>query len=310
MISVKNLTKYYGDKLAVKNISFEIKKGEIVGLLGLNGSGKTTTIRMLSCYLIPSEGEIQIDSEDLFSNPLHIKKKIGYLPETVPLYEDLTVKEYLTFGARLKSIEQTQIEQEVNRVCEKADIVSKKDSLISHLSLGYRKRVGIAQTLIGNPSVIIMDEPISGLDPKQIVEIRNLIKSLAKNHTVLLSSHVLSEVQKTCDRFLFIKEGELVLDYKQNELEEQIHKLSYLLLTVQGKDKNYCESIIKNALLENDTIQLDSEDENGFTYQIRSKEENQFKEKLIPEILKKDIHLQSLKKQEITLEEIFNKLNS
>ncbi len=225
MVKVRNITKHYGSKKAVDNLSFELRDGEIIGLLGLNGSGKTTTIRILTCFLIPSEGDVVVDSLNIFDEPLEVKKKIGYLPETPPLYEELTIREYLEFVSQIKGIPQEKIPTEISRVSIKTNISDNLSNIIGHLSLGYRKRVGIAQALLGSPSLIIMDEPISGLDPKQILEMRNLIKNLKGEHTVLISSHILSEIYKTCDRFLFLHEGKLKGEYTYTELEKEIEKL-------------------------------------------------------------------------------------
>ncbi|MBE7413023.1 MAG: ABC transporter ATP-binding protein [Leptospiraceae bacterium] len=224
MVKVKNITKNFGNKKAVENLSFELKSKEIVGLLGLNGSGKTTTIRILTCFLIPSEGEVEIDSLNIFDSPLEVKKKIGYLPETPPLYEDFSIQEYLEFVSQIKGISTENIPSEIERVSKKTDIFPQLNKIIGHLSLGYRKRVGIAQALLGSPSLIIMDEPISGLDPKQIIEMRSLIKNLKEDHTVLISSHILSEIYKTCDRFLFLHEGRLKGEFTFSELEKEIEK--------------------------------------------------------------------------------------
>lgn len=237
MIKVQNLTKYYSDKLAISDLNFQINKGEVVGLLGLNGSGKTTTIRMLSGFLIPNEGEVWIDDLNSFSDPIEIKRKVGYLPETPPLYEDLTIRDYLEFVARIKSV--SNIESEIKRVCEVTNLMDVIDQYISHLSLGFRKRVGIAQAILGFPKIVIMDEPISGLDPRQIVEIRHLIRNLSKEHTVLLSSHILSEVYLVCDRFIFIHEGKLVYDYSRVDLEKEMQKfLNFKLVFAEIQKRN------------------------------------------------------------------------
>jgi ABC-2 type transport system ATP-binding protein len=307
MIQVNELTKYYGNKPAVQNISFSLNKGEIVGLLGANGSGKTTTIRMLSGFLIPSSGMVLINGQDLFSNPIEGKKSIGYLPEMPPLYEDLTVQGYLIFVSRIKGIPTENILPEVNRVCQKTSLTEKQSTLIAHLSLGFRKRVGIAQALLGNPPIVIMDEPISGLDPWQIVEIRNLIKELAGNHTVLLSSHILSEVQKTCDRFLFIKEGRVILDLNKETLEREIDKLASTLLGLSGKLEN--SKMLLNKFTNQISYTLHSEDINGYVFLVEGLKNPATKEKLLQEISQtKDIELLSINKQELKLEDIFDKL--
>ncbi len=203
MIKVKILSKFFGKNLAIDRLNLELGEGEIVGLLGLNGAGKSTTIRILTGYLIASDGICEIDGINTFENPLEVKKKIGYLPETPPLYPELSVQDYLKFAARIKQVSSELIDSEIDRVCERTFLTDVRKNDIETLSLGFRKRVGIAQALLGNPRIVILDEPVSGLDPKQIVEIRNLIHSLKDGHTILLSSHILPEVYKTCNRFLF-----------------------------------------------------------------------------------------------------------
>ncbi|MCE9501394.1 MAG: ABC transporter ATP-binding protein [Leptospira sp.] len=304
MIQVKELTKYYGERPAVSNLTFELRSGEVVGLLGLNGSGKTTTIRMLSCFLIPSHGEAFIDGINIFHHPLDVKKKIGYLPETPPLYEDLTIDEYLTFVARIKGIKPEIIKNEIASVIEKTNLTEVQSAIIGHLSLGFRKRVGIAQALLGNPSVIIMDEPVSGLDPKQIVEMRNLIKNLSGKHTVLISSHILSEIFKTCDRFLFIHEGKLIHEYSFQEMETEMDRLSLLEITLSGNSKEAAEAFILRYA-PNGSVVYTGEESGGHTFTIKTNDEGSFKDSIIAGIGSSGMHIQSIKKQEITLEQIF-----
>ena len=304
MIQVKELTKYFGDRLAVSNLNFELKTGEIVGLLGLNGSGKTTTIRMLSCFLIPSHGEAFIDGINIFQNPIEVKKKIGYLPETPPLYEDLTIIEYLQFVSQIKGISPDKIDSEIDLAINKTNLSEVRNTIIDHLSLGFRKRVGIAQALLGNPSVIIMDEPVSGLDPKQIVEIRNLIKNLSGKHTVLISSHILSEIFKTCDRFIFIHEGKLTYEYSFKELEKEMERLSLLEINLSGGSREAAESYIMRYA-ESGQVTYSGEASGGYAFTIRTEDESAFKEKIIIGIASSGLHIQSIKKQEITLEQIF-----
>ncbi len=302
MIRVENLTKYYSEIPAIQNLNFEIKKGEIVGLLGLNGSGKTTTIRILSGYLIPTEGEVWIDNKNLFSSPIEIKKKIGYLPETPPLYEDMNIESYLEFVARLKGIE--NISEEIQRVSEKTAIAHVRKSFISHLSLGFRKRVGIAQTILGNPEIVIMDEPISGLDPKQIVEIRNLIKELSKEHTIFLSSHILSEVYQTCDRFLFLNEGKIIYNYSKPEFEIEIKKISELQIGLSGKPLHDCENFLKQ--LSSESTVKNSSSENGIhIFSIKTENQDFFKQKLLSGLQNSGIGLELLNRNDLTLEQFF-----
>lgn len=230
MITIQGLTKYYGQFPALQDVSLSIKRGEVVGLLGLNGAGKTTAIRVLTGYLMPSSGECAIDGIDVFSRPLEVKGKIGYLPETPPLYPELTVEDYLRFVARLRGVSDADFAAEFLRVTDLTQLAPARRALVRTLSLGYRKRVGLAQALIGSPPVLILDEPISGLDPVQIVEVRKLIRNLAGNHTVLLSSHILAEVSRTCDRVVIIHRGrlagELSGDAMHSQLEERFMELT------------------------------------------------------------------------------------
>ncbi len=238
MIQAIGLTKYYGDFPALENVSFEVKQGEVLGLLGLNGAGKTTCIRLLTGYLVPTEGETRIAGDSILSDPMKVKSRLGYLPEQPPLYPELTVQDYLRFVARLRGISDSAFDGEFQRVLAETQLGPARRSLIRHLSLGYRKRVGIAQAIIGSPEVLIFDEPISGLDPRQIVEMRKLIRGLAGRHTILISSHILTEVSRTCDRVLIIHKGrlagELSGDSLQN-LEDRFMELTGSPVTEVGR---------------------------------------------------------------------------
>lgn len=302
MIKVENLTKFYTDKPAIQNVNFEIPKGEIVGLLGLNGSGKTTTIRILSGFLIPTEGEVFFDGMNLFENPNEIKKRIGYLPEAPPLYEDMNIESYLEFVSRLKGVE--NISEEIERVCKKTNLIEVKKKFISHLSLGFRKRVGIAQALLGNPEIIILDEPISGLDPKQIVEIRNLIIELGKEHTILLSSHILSEVYQTCDRFLFLHEGTILHNYTKKNFEQELKNLSELEISLSGKSKEISENFLK-GIDGSAKIEFISGTEEKFLFQIKTDDQKKFKDKFLGSILSSGMELESIQRKDLTLEQFF-----
>jgi ABC-2 type transport system ATP-binding protein len=209
MIKVEGMTKRYARTVAVDNISFEVEKGRIVGFLGPNGAGKTTTMRVLTCFLPPSAGTAKVAGFDVLEQPLEVKKRIGYLPETPPLYPEMEVVEYLTFVGGLKGIPRADLKRRVGEVCERCAITDVTTRLIGKLSKGYRQRVGLAQAIIHNPDVLILDEPTAGLDPKQIIETRELIKSLAGNHTIILSTHILPEVEHTCQEVIIINRGKL-----------------------------------------------------------------------------------------------------
>src|SRR5580658_1008952 len=209
MITVKNLSKRYARTVAVDHISFEVQKGQVVGFLGPNGAGKTTTMRILTCFLPPTEGSANVAGFDVLEQPMEVKKRIGYLPETPPLYPEMEVEEYLTFVGKLKGMSGPSLATRVGEVSERCAIADVRKKLISKLSKGYRQRVGLAQAIIHNPDVLILDEPTAGLDPKQIIETRKLIRSLAGEHTIILSTHILPEVSSTCETVIIINQGKL-----------------------------------------------------------------------------------------------------
>ena len=221
MIEVKNVTKRYGEHLAVDNISFSIEKGKVYGFLGPNGAGKSTTMNMITGCLAMTEGEITIDGHDIFEEPVKAKKLIGYLPELPPVYLDMTVIDYLKFVARVKGVKKSEMETQLQYALDKTKTFDVKDRLIKNLSKGYRQRVGFTQAIIGNPEVVILDEPTVGLDPRQIIEIRDLIKELGKDRTVILSSHILSEIESVCENIIIIAHGKLVADDTKANLEEK-----------------------------------------------------------------------------------------
>ncbi len=222
MIEVKHLVKRYGDKLAVNDLSFTVQAGEILGFLGPNGAGKSTTMNVLTGYLSATSGEVWIDGVDMAEEPERAKKKIGYLPEIPPLYTDMTVEEYLRFVFRLKKVgRDVNREAHIAEICEQVYLRDVRGRLIRNLSKGYRQRVGIAQAMIGNPKILILDEPTVGLDPKQILEVRSLIRSLREKHTILLSSHILQEIQAVCTRILIINEGRLAADEREAERRDR-----------------------------------------------------------------------------------------
>jgi len=222
MIQVEQLSKYYGARAAIRNLSFRIETGEVVGFLGLNGAGKTTTLRILGCVLLPTSGTVRLAGQDLLTAPRQLKARIGFLPETPPLYEDMTVGEYLAFVAGLRSVEPGRIPVRVSETEERTGLASLDDERISTLSHGFRQRVGVAQALVHAPDVLLLDEPANGLDPVQNVEMRSLIRSLRGDHTVLVSSHILPEIAQTCDRLLVVRDGELVAQGSETELEERL----------------------------------------------------------------------------------------
>lgn len=244
MVEVSNLTKCYGKIKAVDNISFTVENGEVLGFLGPNGAGKSTTMNMITGYISSTSGTVTIDGCDILENPKEAKMKIGYLPEIPPLYPDMTVRKYLEFMFDLKKVKLPK-EEHINEVMRLVKVSDKADRIIKNLSKGYRQRVGFAQALLGNPPVLILDEPTVGLDPSQIIEIRKLIKSLGKKHTVIFSSHVLSEISATCDRVVVISEGKIVADAKTDEISTVVSGEQKLSLVVDGNSSDVISAIQK-----------------------------------------------------------------
>ena len=246
MIRVSNLSKKYGDHYAVKNLSFEIDKGKVYGFLGPNGAGKSTTMNIMTGYIAATEGDVEIDGHDILKEAEEAKKCIGYLPEIPPLYQDMTVKEYLDFVAELKKVDKKERKNQVEQVMKKTFITDMQRRLIKNLSKGYKQRVGLAQAMIGDPDVIILDEPTVGLDPKQIIEIRELIRELKKDHTVILSSHILSEVAEVCDEIMIIAKGRMVASGTAESLLKELGSNNTIELTAKGNKKDVTE-IIKSV---------------------------------------------------------------
>jgi gliding motility-associated transport system ATP-binding protein len=248
MITVKELTKKYARNTAVDHISFEVEKGQIVGFLGPNGAGKTTTMRMLTCFLPPTSGSATVAGFDVLEQPLEVKRRIGYLPEMPPLYPEMRTVEYLTFVGRLKGLSGGELRQRVDAVCERCAVADVKEKLLGKLSKGYRQRVGLAQAIIHNPDVLILDEPTAGLDPKQINETRDLIKSLAGDHTIILSTHILPEVEQTCQQVIIINKGKLVATDSVNNLQSRARGAETVHLEVAGRNGDLDSGIAQRRL--------------------------------------------------------------
>ena len=306
MIEVSHLTKKYGPLLAVDDISFTAHEGEILGFLGPNGAGKTTTMNMITGYLSITEGSVSIGGYDIMEEPLEAKQRIGYLPEQPPLYADMTVDEYLRFVCELKK-SQLPLEQHLDEICELVLLNNVRYRLIKNLSKGYRQRVGIAQALAGNPPVLILDEPTVGLDPNQIVEIRTLIKKLGKRHTVILSTHILSEVQAVCDRVVVLNNGKIVADSPTDELSSAIMGGSRLICTVAGP-----ENAVKKLLCSIPGVTsvtpcgMSSGDECEYLLDIEAGKD--IRRDLFDRLAEKKWPLLGLRASELSLEEIFMKL--
>jgi len=308
MIKVSNLTKYYGDFKALDDISFEIEEGEIYGFLGPNGAGKSTTMNIITGCLSPSSGSVNICGYDILEEPILAKSQIGYLPEIPPLYLNETPEEFLTFVARAKGIKGEKIKEEVNKVIEETKISDVSKKLISSLSKGYRQRVGIAEALLGNPKVIILDEPTVGLDPIQIIEIRDLIKSLGANHTVILSSHILSEVSAICNKVLIIAKGKLIAFDTPANLENLMNQGHHIIFTVMATKDN-----VSDLLKDSEDIKAFeiSENENGsLTVDVTpaSDEPSKISSNLNMLFAHNDIPVTEISTKKASLEDIFIEL--
>ena len=307
MIKVQNVTKKYGNFVAVNNISFEIKKGEIVGLLGENGAGKTTTMNMITGFIEQTEGKILIDDIDTLKRPKKAKSKIGYMPEGVPLYTDLTVKEFVTFMAEIKKVNRKERKEKVEKVLKDTGIEEVQNKLIKNLSRGYKQRVSLAGTLVSDPEILILDEPTVGLDPKQITEIRSLIKKFGKNHTVILSSHILSEVSQICDKVIIINKGKIVAIDTPKNLEEKVANDNSVYVTVEDKE-NKIESI-KNKINNIEEIKLIENNNDGRKkYIIVGNKEHDLRKEIFEVFAKENITIFEMKKADSTLEDAFMKL--
>ena len=237
MIQITDLVKKYGNKTALQGLNLTVEEGQIMGLLGPNGAGKSTTMNIMTGYISATSGEVLIDGHNILTEPLKAKKEIGYLPEIPPLYMDMKVKEYLVFAAKLKKVKKQDRKEQVEKVMEMTEIKEYENRLIKFLSKGYKQRVGLAQALLGNPKLLILDEPTVGLDPKQIINMRKLIHELAKEHTIILSSHILSEISAICDSVVIINKGQVIAQGKTKELEEQFSNKNSLNLTVKGEEE-------------------------------------------------------------------------
>ena len=248
MITAKELTKKYARNTAVDHISFEVQKGQIVGFLGPNGAGKTTTMRMLTCFLPPTSGAATVAGFDVLEQPLEVKKRIGYLPETPPLYPEMETAEYLTFVGKLKGLAGPELRKRVDYVCQRCAIGDVKNKLLGKLSKGYRQRVGLAQAIVHNPDVLILDEPTAGLDPKQINETRELIKGLAGDHTIILSTHILPEVEQTCEQVIIINQGRLVATDSVRNLQNRARGAESVLVEVVGRNGNLESATVQRRL--------------------------------------------------------------
>jgi len=314
VIEVKNVTKKYPNIKAVDNINFTIKDGEVVGFegdilgfIGPNGAGKTTTMNMITGFIEPTEGQIIINGFDIVKKSKKAKKQIGYMPEGVPLYTELTAREFVNYMAELKDVKAKERKEAVEKAIEETGLKDVQNKLIKNLSRGYKQRVSMAGALVGNPEVIILDEPTVGLDPKQITEIRSLIKELGKKHTVILSSHILSEVSQICERVIIINHGKIVAIDTPENLENKTKEKNTILVTVE--DKNEKMKNLKEEVKEIEEIKLVKDNEDGTKqYAVTSADKVDLRKKIFEILPKQDITIFELKKDESTLEDAFIKL--
>ena len=304
MITVKNVCKKYGSFVAVDNISFEINDGEIIGLLGPNGAGKSTTMNILTGFIEPTSGEILINGFNISKKSKKAKANIGYMPENVPLYKDLTVKEFINYMAELKYVKGKDKKKMVSDIMAKTNLTDVQNKLIKNLSRGYKQRVSMAGALVGNPKILILDEPTVGLDPKQITEIRDLIKSLAKDHTIIISSHILSEISQMCEKVIILNKGKLIAIDTPENLENKVSKNNVILVTVEDSE-NKIKNVVKEIPEITEIKLIKKNDDNTIQYSLTAKENSDIRKIVFEKFAKEGITIFELKKSETTLEDAF-----
>ena len=306
MIEVKNVTKRYGDFYAVKDINFTVNDGEIVGFLGRNGAGKTTTMNMITGFIEPTSGDIIVNGNDIAIDPKKVKKDIGYMPEGTPLYMDLTAKEFITYMAELKLVPRKEKKAAVEKAIKEAGLEKVQNNLAKNLSRGYKQRLSLAGAIVGDPKILILDEPTVGLDPKQVIEIRELIKSFRKNHTVILSSHILSEISQICEKVIIIDKGEIVAVDTPKNLEKDTVEVKKIFVTVDAMTNNFEE--IKEDIKEIKNIKLVSENDEEKVYAVEFEEDTDVRKLIFTACAKREIVILEMKKEEVSLESAFIKL--
>ena len=304
MIEIRDLTKSYGPYQAVDRLSFSVKKGEVVGFLGPNGAGKTTTMKMITGFMPPTSGSVRVAGFDVFEDPIEVKKRIGYLPETPPLYGEMTVEDYLRFVARLKGVESSRLKTLVDRAVEKTDLGSVRKRTIQNLSKGYRQRIGISQALVADPEILILDEPTVGLDPRQVAEVRNLIKDLAGQHTIILSTHILPEVQAVCERIIIINRGRIVAEDSLEGLGRRMSGSTRVYLKVIEMKTSAMEDLktlngVRNVLSRGGGLfEIDTDAGAGVT------------PKVAETVVSRGCGLLELREEQMNLEDVFLKLTT
>ena len=307
MIEVKNITKKYGDFKALDNISFNIEEGEIVGLLGPNGAGKSTTMNIITGFIEQTEGDVIIDGINMLKRPKKAKRQIGYMPEGVPLYNELTPREFVKYMAELKKVEKSVRKQKIEQIIKETGLEEVQDKLIKNLSRGYKQRVSMAGALVGEPKILILDEPTVGLDPKQITEIRNLIKKLGENHTVILSSHILSEVSQICKKVIIINKGKLVAIDTPENLEEKVENANTIYVTVEDPENKV--DTVKDQITGVQELKLMAQNEdNTKQYSITGEKGIDLRKTIFEVFAKEGITIFEMKKADTTLEDAFMKI--
>ncbi len=307
MIKLSNVTKKFGNKTAISNISLTVRSGEILGLLGPNGAGKSTTMRIIAGYFSPTSGSVEVAGYDVVKQPVIAKKYIGYLPENPPLYKDMTVKDYIGYAAELKGLRGKDKAYQVKKVMEYVGITDVKQRLIGHISRGYRQRVGLAQALVGEPRVLILDEPTVGLDPQQIIEVRQLIKKFGGERTVILSSHILSEVSNMCHKVAIINKGKLIAENTPRDLSKSLMRRQKIVLQVKGSKINVC-SVMKNIpQIKNFTVNKVI-DKDLYEYTVESQTGDDIREKLFCSMAKNNFPILEMKSSYMSLENVFLEL--
>ncbi len=307
MIEVVNLTKKYGSHVAVDHLSFRVERGMIYGFLGPNGAGKSTTMNMMTGYIASTEGTVKINGYDILQQPEEAKKSIGYLPELPPVYQDMTVYEYLQFVAELKKVKKSERKEQLEQIMEQTKVYEVKDRLIKNLSKGYKQRVGLAQAIVGYPEVIILDEPMVGLDPKQIIEIRELIRELAKKHTVILSSHILSEISAICDHIMIISKGKLVASDTPEGLMKLLNGGSRLSLVVKGSQESL-DKVLHSIETISEISYMTVKDEGCVKAELYVEDDEDIRVELFHKLAAEDLVIMELTLSEKSLEEVFLEL--
>ncbi len=308
MIEVKNLTRYYGQKPAIQDVTFNVEKGEVLGFLGPNAAGKTTTMRILTCYMPATDGTAKVAGFDVFEQSMEVRRRIGYLPENPPLYREMTVEGYLRFVGKIKGVDSRDLKRRVDEVMDRTNITNVRKSIIGKLSKGYRQRVGLAQALVHDPEVLILDEPTVGLDPKQIIDVRKLIKELGGDHTVILSTHILPEVSQTCSRVVIINEGRVVAEDTPEDLTRRLQGNEKIYLEVEGPAEAV-ENQLKGLSVVS-MVQREKEHDGRVAFVVESVPNEDIRKDLAKTIVQNGWGLFELRPVGMSLEEVFLRLTT